>query len=69
MAAGSLADVSGSVFINDVAAFVRDEKLDATRAYNLSKEALIKRVLGDEGLSIYECGREDIASGRVDRGR
>ncbi len=33
----------------------------------LSKEALIKRVLADEGLSIYGCGREDIASGRIDR--
>ena len=28
----------------------------------LSKEALQKRVLADEGLSIYTCGREDIAS-------
>jgi len=33
----------------------------------LSKEALVKRVLGDENLDIYECGREDIASGRIDR--
>jgi hypothetical protein len=33
----------------------------------LSKEALQKRVLADEGLSIYSCGREDIASGRIDR--
>jgi hypothetical protein len=33
----------------------------------LSKEALIKRVLADEGLSIYTCGREDIAAGVVDR--
>ncbi|MGE0067674.1 MAG: hypothetical protein AB7T48_10015, partial [Solirubrobacterales bacterium] len=33
----------------------------------LSKEALIKRVLADDGLSIYECGREDIASGQIDR--
>jgi hypothetical protein len=33
----------------------------------LSKEALQKRVLADEGLSIYPCGREDIASGRIDR--
>jgi murein DD-endopeptidase MepM/ murein hydrolase activator NlpD len=33
----------------------------------LSKEALQKRVLADEGLSIYTCGREDIASGQVDR--
>jgi hypothetical protein len=33
----------------------------------LSKEALQKRVLDDEGLSIYECGREDISSGRIDR--
>ena len=33
----------------------------------LSKEALVKRVLADEGLEIYECGREDIAGGRIDR--
>ncbi len=33
----------------------------------LSKEALQKRVLADEGLSIYACGREDIATGRIDR--
>jgi hypothetical protein len=33
----------------------------------LSKEALQKRVLADEGLSIYTCGREDVASGFTDR--
>jgi murein DD-endopeptidase MepM/ murein hydrolase activator NlpD len=33
----------------------------------LSKEALQKRVLDDEGLSIYTCGREDIAAGAIDR--
>ncbi|HZO06396.1 MAG TPA: lytic murein transglycosylase [Solirubrobacterales bacterium] len=33
----------------------------------LSKEALIKRVLADDGLSIYECGRDDIATGKIDR--
>ncbi len=33
----------------------------------LSKEALQKRVLEDEGLSIYTCGREDIATGQIDR--
>jgi len=33
----------------------------------LSKEALQKRVLADEGLTIYPCGREDIAGGRIDR--
>jgi hypothetical protein len=33
----------------------------------LSKEALQKRVLADKGLSIYGCGREDVASGRIDR--
>jgi hypothetical protein len=33
----------------------------------LSKEALQKRVLDDEGLSIYSCGREDIAAGKIDR--
>jgi len=33
----------------------------------LSKEALQKRVLADSGLSIYTCGREDIATGQIDR--
>jgi hypothetical protein len=33
----------------------------------LSKEALEKRVLDDSGLSIYPCGREDIATGQIDR--
>ena len=33
----------------------------------LSKEALQRRVLADKGLEIYECGREDIASGKIDR--
>jgi murein DD-endopeptidase MepM/ murein hydrolase activator NlpD len=33
----------------------------------LPKEALEQRVLHDKNLSIYECGREDIASGRIDR--
>jgi hypothetical protein len=33
----------------------------------LSKEELQKRVLADEALEIYECGREDIAAGQIDR--
>ena len=33
----------------------------------LPKEALQQRVLHDSSLSIYECGRQDIASGRIDR--
>jgi hypothetical protein len=33
----------------------------------LSKEELQKRVLADEDLEIYECGRDDIATGRIDR--
>jgi murein DD-endopeptidase MepM/ murein hydrolase activator NlpD len=33
----------------------------------LSKEALQQRVLADTGLSIYTCGREDIATGQIDR--
>ncbi len=33
----------------------------------LSKEALQRRVLGDPRLSIYSCGRSDIASGQIDR--
>jgi hypothetical protein len=33
----------------------------------LSKEELQRRVLADEDLSIYQCGREDIATGQIDR--
>jgi len=33
----------------------------------LSKEELQKRVLADEALEIYECGRDDIATGQIDR--
>jgi murein DD-endopeptidase MepM/ murein hydrolase activator NlpD len=33
----------------------------------LSKEALEQRVLADKQLSIYPCGRTDIATGQVDR--
>ncbi len=33
----------------------------------LPKDALERRVLSDENLDIYQCGREDIASGRIDR--
>jgi murein DD-endopeptidase MepM/ murein hydrolase activator NlpD len=33
----------------------------------LSKEALVRRVLADEHLEIYDCGRTDIATGQIDR--
>ena len=33
----------------------------------LSKEVLEKRVLADKNLEIYECGRNDIATGQIDR--
>jgi hypothetical protein len=33
----------------------------------LSKEELVKRVLADPSLEIYECGRADIATGQIDR--
>jgi Transglycosylase SLT domain/Peptidase family M23 len=33
----------------------------------LSKEALERRVLADEHLEIYSCGRTDIATGQIDR--
>ena len=33
----------------------------------LTKGALERRVLADENLDIYECGRSDIASGQIDR--
>lgn len=44
-----------------------DSRLSGAGVLLLSKEALQKRVLADEGLSIYPCGREDIAGGRIDR--
>jgi hypothetical protein len=42
-------------------------KLSGAGVLLLSKEALQKRVLGDKGLAIYSCGREDIEAGRIDR--
>lgn len=42
-------------------------QLSGAGALLLSKEALQKRVLADQGLSIYSCGREDIAAGVIDR--
>jgi hypothetical protein len=42
-------------------------KLSGAGVLLLSKEALEKRVLDDKGLSIYSCGREDIATGQIDR--
>jgi hypothetical protein len=42
-------------------------KLSGAGVLLLSKEALVKRVLADEGLSIYDCGRDDVASGQIDR--
>jgi hypothetical protein len=42
-------------------------KLSGAGVLLLSKEALQKRVLADEDLEIYECGREDVAAGRIDR--
>ena len=33
----------------------------------LSKEALQQRVLADQSLDIYQCGRTDIATGQIDR--
>ena len=43
------------------------EDLGGAGVLLLSKEELQKRVLADKALDIYECGREDIASGRIDR--
>jgi Transglycosylase SLT domain len=33
----------------------------------LPKDVLQRRVLADKGLSIYPCGREDVATGQIDR--
>jgi hypothetical protein len=43
------------------------EDLGGAGVLLLSKEALQKRVLADEALDIYQCGREDIATGQIDR--
>ena len=42
-------------------------KLSGAGVLLLSKESLQKRVLSNQSLDIYECGREDIAGGRIDR--
>jgi murein DD-endopeptidase MepM/ murein hydrolase activator NlpD len=42
-------------------------KLGSAGVLLLSKEALQQRVLADERLDIYDCGRTDIASGQIDR--
>jgi hypothetical protein len=42
-------------------------KLSGAGVLLLSKEALQRRVLADKGLSIYQCGREDVASGQIGR--
>jgi len=42
-------------------------KLSGAGILLLSKEALQRRVLADKHLDIYECGRTDIATGRIDR--
>lgn len=44
-----------------------NSRLSGAGVLLLSKEALQRRVLADKGLDIYQCGREDIASGKIDR--
>jgi hypothetical protein len=43
------------------------EDLGGAGVLLLSKEELQQRVLADKALDIYECGREDIATGQIDR--
>ncbi len=43
------------------------EKLGSAGVLLLPKEALQRRVLADERLSVYDCGRTDIATGQIDR--
>ncbi|HEY0391725.1 MAG TPA: peptidoglycan DD-metalloendopeptidase family protein [Solirubrobacterales bacterium] len=50
---------------NGKSAFAND--LSVSGVLLLPKDALEQRVLHDKNLSIYDCGREDIASGRIDR--
>jgi len=42
-------------------------KLSGAGVLLLSKEELQKRVLADEALDVYDCGRVDIAGGQIDR--
>jgi Transglycosylase SLT domain/Peptidase family M23 len=42
-------------------------KLGSAGVLLLSKEALQQRVLADDRIDVYECGRSDIATGQVDR--
>ena len=42
-------------------------KLGGAGVLLLSKEALQRRVLADEQIEIYECGRIEIATGQIDR--
>jgi len=44
-----------------------DRNLSVGGVLLLSKEALQERVLHDQNLSIYPCGRTDIATGQIDR--
>jgi hypothetical protein len=44
-----------------------DRNLSVGGVLLLSKEALQERVLHDQNLSIYPCGRNDIATGQIDR--
>jgi transglycosylase-like protein with SLT domain/peptidase M23-like protein len=44
-----------------------NKRLSGAGVLLLSKEALAQRVLADEGLNIYPCGREDIETGQIDR--
>jgi murein DD-endopeptidase MepM/ murein hydrolase activator NlpD len=44
-----------------------NDQLSGAGVLLLSKEALQQRVLADKGLDIYQCGREDIEGGKIDR--
>jgi len=43
------------------------DRLSGAGVLLLSKEALQKRVLADKRITVYSCGRQDIAAGQVDR--
>jgi len=43
------------------------KRLSGAGVLLLSKEALQKRVLADKRISVYSCGRQDVAAGRIDR--
>ena len=45
----------------------KDSNASAGQVLLMSKEQLVRRTLGDPRIEIYECGRQDIQTGQIDR--